>query len=231
MRGPLVREGTRQRLHRLRRPAWLGTMRRVTPLSSHWGRERGAPIDRYYIDQFLASRAEDIHGRVLEVMDTRYTSRFGRDVERADVLDVDDTNPRATIVADLAAPGTLPEEAFDCFVLTQTLQFVFDLDSAVLEVHRALRSGGVVLATLPAVSKIDHTAGVAGDFWRFTAASCSTLFGKVFGPDRVEVESYGNVLTGVAFLMGMAAEELRRPELEHRDVFFPVLIGVRAVKP
>jgi SAM-dependent methyltransferase len=230
MREPLIGDDTRKRLRRLRHPAWLGTMRRLTPLSYHWGRERGTPIDRYYIERFLATHADDVRGRVLEVMDQRYTERFGRAVERSEVLDVDQTNRRATIVGDLGTPQSLPEGAFDCFLLTQTLQFVYDVKTATREVHRTLRSGGVVLATVPAVSKIDHTAGLEGDFWRFTSASCSKLFEGVFGSDRVQVESYGNVLAAAAFLMGMASEELRPRELDELDLCFPVLIGVRAVK-
>src|SRR5215218_5304989 len=93
----------RQRLERLRRPAWLGTIRRTTPLSDHWGRDRGTPIDRYYIERFLAAERSTIRGRVLEVLNAEYTERFGTGVERSDVLDIDSSNTTATIVADLAA--------------------------------------------------------------------------------------------------------------------------------
>jgi len=204
-------------------------MRRTTPLSYHWGRERGTPIDRFYIEQFLQAHRADIRGRVLEVMDTRYTDRFGSDVQRADVLDIDGSNPTATLVADLGASGSFPEASFDCFVMTQTLHYVYELEPAVREIHGLLRKQGVVLATLPAVSKIDTSARVP-DLWRFTVSSAERLFGDVFGSEHVVVESYGNVLAATAFLMGMAAEELRTRELDRRDVVFPVLLGVRAKK-
>ena len=42
----------------------LGTIRRTTPLSDHWGRERGTPVDRYYIERFLAAERDVIRGRV-----------------------------------------------------------------------------------------------------------------------------------------------------------------------
>ena len=225
-----VRTPLEQRLRRLRRPAWLGTMRRTRPLSDHWGRERGTPVDRWYIERFLDEHRGDIRGRVLEVMDAGYTERFGSGVDRADVLDVDAANPRATIVADLAAARDVPANTFDCFVLTQTLQFVYEVEAAVRAAHRLLRPGGVLLATVPCVSRIDRSAGVEGDFWRFTQASCERLFGAVFGPEQVEVRAYGNVLAAVAFLMGMAREELREQELDGGDAYFPVLIAVRAVK-
>jgi hypothetical protein len=46
----------------------------------------------------------------------------------------------------------------------------------------------------------------------------------------VDVRARGNVLTAIAFLIGMATEELSTRELEHDDPFFPMLVTVRAVK-
>jgi len=215
---------------RLRRPVWLGSLRRTTPISENWGFDRGTPIDRYYIESFLAQWSQDIRGRVLEVMDSRYTEQFGSAVEASDVLDINAENPNATVVADLAAAGHVPSESFDCFVLAQTLQYIYDVKAAIGEAHRLLRPGGVLLATVPALSKIDKSAGVEGDFWRFTRASCTRLFGEVFGHENVEVQAHGNVLAAIAFLAGLAREDLSDRELDVQDVFFPVLITVRGVK-
>src|SRR6266508_3982008 len=93
----------RRHLRRLSRPAWLGTLRRTTPLSDEWGFDRGTPVDRYYIECFLEEHHRDIHGRVLELRDSTYTDRYGIDVERSDVLDINPANSRATIIADLTA--------------------------------------------------------------------------------------------------------------------------------
>lgn len=219
----------RQRLRRLRRPARLGTLRRLQPLSDHWGFERGTPVDRYYIERFLDQESHRIRGRVLEVADSGYTRRFGRDVARADVLDVDAANRAATFIADLATADGLPGDAFDCFILTQTLQYVYDLESAIRHVRRVLRPGGAVLCTMPAVSRIGKTY-LDNEYWRFTTASAARLFGEVFGDESVELRARGNVLTSVAFLMGMASEELSSRELESDDPFFPVVITVCASK-
>lgn len=214
---------------RLSRPISLGGLRRTSPVSSHWGADRGQPIDRYYIERFLQEHSNDIRGRVLEVMDSRYTERFGSVVETSDVLDIDASNERATIVADLTAPGNVPSDSFDCLILTQTLQSIYDFHAAVQEAHRMLRPGGVLLATVPSISKIDPTPGVRGDFWRFTWASCDRLFFEVFGAN-VTVRAHGNVLAAIAFLAGLAREDLTDEELDVQDDFFPVLVAVRAVK-
>jgi SAM-dependent methyltransferase len=213
-----------------RRKVRLGSLRRTTPVSEHWGADRGTPIDRYYIERFLAAHRGDICGRVLEVKDPRYTERFGSDVSQSDVLDIDPANPLATIVADLASSEAIPSDFFDCFVCTQTLQFIYDMQAALRESNRLLRPGGVLLATVPAVSKVDHHAGVDGDFWRLTTASCSRLFGGIFERGSVEVRAFGNVLSAIGFLTGLAREDLTDAELDVEDELFPVLIGVRAVK-
>ncbi len=218
-----------QRFRRLRRPALLGTLRRTSPLSDGYGFDRGTPVDRYYIDRFVEENRGAIRGRVLEIKNSRYTHQFGSDFVQRDVLDIDPTNRNATIVADLAAADRIPADAFDCFILTQTLHLIFDARSAIFHAHRILRPGGVLLCSVPCVARI--TPGcIDGDYWRFTRASCSRLFGDVFPQDRITVRTHGNVLTAIAFLTGMAAEELRQRELDHDDENFPLLVTVRAEK-
>ncbi len=219
----------RKQLRRLARPAFLGTLRRTTPLSDRWGYDRGTPVDRYYIEQFLNRYRSDIHGSVLEIKDSAYTNSFGRGVSKVDILDIDASNPQATIIADLARAEVIPANSFDCFVLTQTLQFILDLRAAVKHCHRILRPGGVLLVTLPVISRIDRALATT-DYWRFTTASCLALFGEAFGPENIEIQAYGNVLTALAFLSGMASQELSRRELETNDAYFPSIIAVRAVK-
>lgn len=220
----------RQHLRRLLRPAWLGTLRRVTPLSRAWGVDRGTPVDRWYIERFLATHRSDIRGRVLEVKDSAYTQQFGSGVTAADVLDVDPANPLATIVADLATADAVPGNSYDCFILTQTLQLIYDVRAALGHAWRILRPGGVLLASLPVTSRMVMGGDLLRDYWRFTPASCAELFGERFGPGQINVGGHGNVLSSIAFLTGMAWEELGRRELEYDDPAFPLLVTVRAVK-
>jgi SAM-dependent methyltransferase len=217
-----------QRARRLVSPV-RPVLYRTRPFSVSWGLERGTPIDRVYIEEFLQHHETDIGGHVLEVKDTTYVDRFGTGVTEKDVLDLDDTNPQATICADLAAADEIPSDTFDCFVLTQTLQRVKDPARAVGHAHRILRPGGVLLASLPSITRVEESARDT-DRWRFTEASCRDLFGAAFGLDRVEISTGGNVLAAVAFLMGMAAEEFSPERLALTDPNFAIVILVRAVK-
>ena len=219
-----------RKLRRLLQPAWFGGLRRTTPLSSRWGSDRGNPIDRYYIEQFLQQQRKDIHGRVLEVGNRNYTQRYGSDVEHCDVLDNNPDNPQATLLIDLENAEALPSSQYDCLVLTQVLQFVFHLRPCLEHLHRTMRSRGVLLASVPCVSRLDLAYGEGKDYWRFTASACKLLFGGVFGADRVSVYPYGNFLVSIAFLAGVAAEELSQRELSVQDETFQFLVAIKAVK-
>ena len=218
----------RRRLQRWFFPARMGTLRRIRPISSGWGFDRGRPVDRYYIDTFIDGHREDIHGRVLEILNSDYTRRFGSRIERADILDIDAANRQATVIADLATADSISDDSFDCFILTQTLQLIYDVKSSIAHSHRILRPGGVLLVTIPAVSRLAGDGYT--DYWRFTPASCARLFGDIFGANQVTITAYGNVLSAIAFLEGMACEELSKRELDAVDERYPVLLAVRAVK-
>lgn len=220
-----------------RRPAVggvdFGSLRRTEPISGNWGFDRGLPVDRFFVERFLERRAEDVRGRVLEIGDDSYTRRFGGDrVSQSDILDNAPDNPRATFVADLTRGETIPSDSFDCIICTQTLHVIPDVEAAIRTLYRILRPGGVLLATVPGISRIYRNERYGwADYWRFTTFSAEWLFGRVFPAGALDVAAHGNVLSAVAFLHGVAAEELSAEELERRDPAFQMLITVRAVKP
>jgi len=217
---------------RRKRGLRFGDFRRVVPISRAFGYERGRPVDRYYIEQFLASHAADIRGRVLEIGENLYTRQFGGErVAQSDVLNLTPDNPNATIVADLTDAGHLPGGQFDCFIFTQTLQFIYDPRAALSTVARLLKPGGVLLASFPVISQIcRYDMDRWGDYWRFTSASVRRLLAEAFPPGGVEVASHGNVLAALCFMHGLAAEELTPAELDFHDPDYQIVITARAVK-
>lgn len=213
----------------------FGSLRRLSPISRNWGDDRGGPIDRYYVTNFLDRHRHDVHGRVLEIAEDVYAKWFGDDrVSRIDILEYrKGEHPRATFVGDLTDAPQLPSNAFDCVILTQTLQLIYDLRSAVGTVHRILKPGGVVLVTLPGITPVNRqdTESWGNHWcWSFTALSARQLFAEHFNPDAIEVETFGNVLVAASFLYGLGRDELTRRELDHRDPDYEVLITLRVRK-
>lgn len=221
----------RLRNHSVETELNFGDMRRLAPISRKFGYDRGRPIDRYYIENFLARQADDICGHVLEIGDDSYTRRFGRErVALADVLHVTEGNRAATIIGDLTRADHIPADTFDCIILTQTLQFIYDVQAALKTIQRILKPGGVVLATFPGISQIASDSWGDYQSWSFTTLSAQRLFEEVFPKSHIKIEAWGNVLSTIAFLQGLAVEELRSEELEYRDSNYELLITVRAVK-
>lgn len=185
-------------------------------------------MDRFYLEEFLQAHRDAIRGDVLELQSSAYTRRLGgARVENAHVLDIDPSNAAATVVADLDEPASLPVEAYDCFLLMQTLQFVPRPEVALANAWSALRPGGTLLLTVPAVSKVERDLP---DRWRFTPAGIRTLLGSACPSERTEVRGYGNVLAACAFLLGLAAEELRKRDLAVEDPDFPLIACARVEK-
>jgi len=223
-------------IHYTRRPPvgridW-GGLRSMTPVSRDWGFDRGTPIDRYYIEQFLSNHSSDIRGRVLEVANNTYTERYGGErVTKSDVIHPTTGNPRATIVADLTDARDVSDALFDCIICTQTLQLIFDFEAAMITMYRLLRDRGVLLLTVPGISQIcREDMAISGDYWRFTDASLKRVFSRAFPGSACEIRPYGNVLSSTAFLHGIATEELQDTELAAHDPQYQLLLTARAEK-
>jgi len=210
----------------------LGDLDRVRPIDENWGFGRGRPVDRFYIESFLSNHAADIKGRVLEVQDNSYTMQFGADqVTASDILHKGTDNPAATIIADLTDGDIIPSDAFDCVICTQTLHLIYDVPAALRTIYRILRPGGVLLATMPTISRdTSEDMGRFYDYWRFTGAASRRLLEDHFKPGELQITSYGNVYSAVAFLHGLACEDLEMQKLEAFDPKIEVIIGLRAMK-
>lgn len=203
---------------------------RITPISSVFGLDRGTPIDRYYIGRFLSLQRAVIHGRVLEVGDSSYTRLYGTGVTSSEVLQATAGNG-GTLVGDLTDCTTLPPAEVDCFICTQTLNFIYDLPAAVNGIHHLLAPGGTLLATVAGISQVSrYDMDRWGDYWRFTTASLAKLFAVILWDD-LQIESHGNVLAATSFLQGVAVEDLPEPKLlDKLDPDYQVILTVVARK-
>lgn len=217
---------------RERSPVQFGDLKCVKPVDPFFGSFRGTPIDRYYIDNFLIEHRELIRGYVLELDDSYYSRKFGSKLKRIDVLHVTSGNPRATIVGDLTKKSTIPESAFDCFICTQTYNFIFDVVKAIEGSYYLLKRGGVLLATVPGISQISGPDMLKwGDYWRFTSMSLMELFSKFFNMEKVKIISYGNVISATALLQGVALEDIPNISLlDKHDPHYQVINAVVAMK-
>lgn len=209
----------------------MGDLNRTTPLSRKFGYDRGGPVDRYYIERFLENNADSIEGDVLEIGDNTYTIAYGgQRVSKSDVLYVDESNHTATIIGDLSKADHIPSGKFDCIILTQTLHLIYDFKSALAHCARMLKSGGILLMTVPGISQIDYDEWGDQWYWSFTGNVIHKLLGDYFEPSKIKVETFGNVLVAASFLYGLGRGELSIQDLEKNDPSYEVVIAAKAVK-
>jgi SAM-dependent methyltransferase len=202
---------------------WLRPKSRypLLPISTKFGFDRGTPIDRFYIERFLHENALHIHGICLEIGNNEYTKRYGgHRVTRSDVLDIDRNNKAATLYGDLRNLSHVPDDSYDCIILTHTLGIIDDQDAAAREILRILKPGGTALITVSSMGVMQDPSQC---FWRYTPASLAYVFTKGSRPAHIAVSSYGNVLAGQAFWVGFAQEEFTEEELLHNDPRYAVI--------
>ncbi len=209
---------------------------RTQPVSRLFGIDRGMPIDRYYIEKFLSAHSHDIRGCILEIAEDTYARKFAdlksRETTVFETLHVDGSGKPSTITGDLSKPASLPGNRYDCFICTQTYNFIYDVTQAIAGTHRLLKNDGIVLATVAGISQVSrYDMDRWGDYWRFTGQSALKLFEDVFGEGHVEVVTFGNVLAATALLQGLAVEDLPdRKMLDENDPDYQVIIGIIARK-
>jgi hypothetical protein len=202
------------------------------PVSRAFGLDRGQPIDRYYIDAFLKAHEDRIRGVALEIAEPRYAQRYADRLAKIEILHVSPDAQGATIIGDLTAHAALPREVADCFICTQTYQFIFDVAAAIRGSAQLLRSGGTLLATFSGITQVSRfDMDRWGDYWRFTPKAVERLMAQAFDPADVTITSYGNVFAAKALLDGLSVEDLAEKKfLDEFDQDYPVIIGVAARK-
>ncbi|GHT90454.1 hypothetical protein FACS1894122_00730 [Alphaproteobacteria bacterium] len=201
------------------------------PISRLFGFDRGTPIDRYYIEKFLKENQQYIKGTVLEISENTYSRKFSSGMIKQEILHFDNTNLEATIIGDLTDTSTLPENAIDCFICTQTFNFIYDVKKALIGTRFLLKEGGVLLATVGGLSQISrYDMDRWGHFWSFTNKSIEML-AKDAGFREIQIITYGNVAAATAFIQGLAQEDLSDISiLDRTDEDYQVTIGLRAIK-
>lgn len=200
-----------------------------SPLSRRWGLDRGGlPPHRHYVNIFLEECSSDIQGRCLEFDDRNYTQRYGGpDVACSDVLHLDHSNPKATVVADITKPNAIPDNTYDCIVCTYVLHVIEDVGPAIACMHRILRPGGVLLCAVPAIMGASEEFG---DLWRFTRLGLRHALLPAFGDPNINVRAYGSSIVAAGEMRGMLADEFTSQELHAHDPMFGIVVCARALK-
>ena len=196
----------------------------LNPLSSKFGNGRGTPIDRYYIENFLEKNKSIITGDVMEIADNTYTYRFGSNLNDVKCLHVNGWGKNA-IKGNLETGEGIVENSVDCLICTQTIQFIFDVDSVAANIHKILKPGGTALITAAGISYLSmYDYNNWGEYWKFTRQSMQRLFEKYFEKENIEVDTFGNSKIAMGMMYGLCREDFTCEDLDYCDEQFPLIV-------
>lgn len=218
----LLRAAYRSRYPLIRSIAEMET----EPVSRQFGTERGTPVDRYYIERFLEEHKQMVRGDILEIEDSTYSLRYGEErLQKAIVMDVGREGGDISFRGNLETGEGIRDETADCFILTQTLMYIFDLKSAAHHIARLLKKGGVALITCSGISQ--NSKRCMDDYgccFNFNADALRRLFEQEPDMEVVEVGSLGNVKTVSAHLNGLCCEDLEADDFVPNDKYYPLIV-------
>ncbi len=127
--------------------------------------------ERIGSNKLLRKWCSGVRGRVLSIgaggdidkEGSRYRDYFGM----ADAYVTSDIAPEmdCDLVLDARRMTEVESDSFDCVFVSGVLEHVDDCHAAVREIHRVLKTGGVLLVGVPFKQPV-HRAPM--DFWRFT---------------------------------------------------------------
>lgn len=147
---------------------------------------------REILESFIKDNANEIRGEVLEVgsKDCRYRALF-KNVDRVIATDIIPDYEKGIKYADIRS---LPyeNETFDAVIAFEVMEYFMETQTALNEVRRVLKSGGVFYFSVPFICPVHGNAKVESedtDFVRYTSKAWSVLLDPIF--TQVEVYSFG----------------------------------------
>jgi SAM-dependent methyltransferase len=165
---------------------------------------------RRILDSALERSLPLMQGRVLDVGGRRSNQRgrFRPPLDRVEQWQY--LNPDPSTDPDFCCSAEsipLPAGSCDTVVMTEVLQYVPEPQTALGEINRVLRDGGVLLASVPLL------VSVHGDYWadrsRMTSLGLNEMLANAgFGPVEIEpMGSLGTVLNDILYVtLGYANE-------------------------
>lgn len=203
----------------------FGDLKRELPFCPNFGFSRGTPVDRFYLGSFINEVRARISGRTLEI-GGRLNNRqiYGlTNITSYETMDLSPTNS-PTVVADAHDINAIGIGSVNSIILFNVLEHCSRPWIVVGNLHEWLATGGKVFCAVPNAQRLHRDPK---DFWRILPDALAELF-KRFG--YIEIKAYGNLISSIAALSGISAEELNATELARTDERYPVLSCIVAEK-
>jgi len=188
-------------------------------------------------NQFLVRHRDAFYGRGLEVGNANITTALGNgQMSRCEVVDIA-PGPGVDHVADLQQAWSLPEGAFDVFLIQFTVHLIAADRATLWHALRTVRAEGTLFVNFPCAGSAPPMGERYGAehswVWRhYTMPGVRALLDELGIDDaHVVLEPLGGAAAIAAYLLGVPVETMDRRTIEAVDDAAPLLIGARITKP
>ena len=215
----------RASFNRIVSPSQL-TLNSINKYSEKFGFDRGTPIDRYYIDEFIRNlELNNEFNTALEFGELNYVEQFNVShkffLSHPDFSKSKDTKNQ--ILFDLNTQKKYDGQKFDLIISTNVINFTKNPFVTLRHHIDMLNIDGTIFLTASSSMPISQfDAERWGDYWRFTPDAMHHLLENL--DCEYQVESLGNFKSSVAFLCGLASEEMEESDLKEKDNRYPLLV-------
>lgn len=203
------------------------TLKAIKKYSNKFGFDRGTPLDLFYMMQIFDKVDKyKSYQNSLEFGDLNYSKLFN--TKNMFVL----THPeyangvidKNQIVFDLNSSNIYNGTFFDLIISTNVINFTHNPFVSIKHHFAMLNDNGTLVLTVQSSMPVsDYDQKRWGDYWRLTMDSLAKLLEGY--PIEYELYSFGSFTTSIAFLCGIAAEELELNVLDEHDHRYPIGIG------
>jgi SAM-dependent methyltransferase len=202
----------------------FGDFRRKSPFCPQFGSSRGSPVDRYYLDKFVAEIRNEVKGVTLEIGGVKSNRELYNFTNTTSYLTMDLKGEGLDIIGDAHDIKAVDEASLDTVVLFNVLEHCERPWVVVDNIYQWLKPRGQVFCMVPNAQRAHR---LPQDYWRIFPDAMNSLFARF--PQR-KLYVYGNPLTTLAAYYGIAAEELSREELDYHHENYPVANCIHAQK-
>lgn len=202
----------------------FGDFRGQLPFCPQFGSLRGTPIDRYYLDKFIAEIREEVVGNTLEIGGKKDNRLLYGVNKAAPYLTMDLAGKGLDIIGDAHDISAVEKGSLDSVIIFNVLEHCQRPWVVVDNIYEWLKDNGQVFCMVPNAQRVHN---FPKDYWRIFPDAIDSLFARF--PHR-KLYIYGNPLTTIASYMGVAAEELKAEELDAAQENYPVASCIHARK-
>ncbi|KAF5308403.1 hypothetical protein FQR65_LT18160 [Abscondita terminalis] len=145
---------------------------------------------KYYHGIDIDNHKNLIVGTICEIAENTYSKKFSKQnsVKKIEIMHYTNENSVATVIGDI---NMLNENSIDCFILTQTLNFIYDVKAAIEGLHYVLSPNGTALVTVAGICQISrYDMNRWGDYWRLNHRDKGKKIMKYLILDKLAKELY-----------------------------------------